>query len=178
MAKKKRAKVNICDKVDATSERIKKAGSYTRIGKDGIRRINDWPIDILYAKSLLSPDPKINQEMYNSAYRLNKTWHVSGLSGYSSVCITGVNGGSADKSWMTPKSEIALNARQELRIAINLVGKRTWNFIEDICINQLSVEESGLLRSNYKSRERAIAVAMDRLREGLDILSREWGHVR
>lgn len=178
MAKRARQKRIVEENLDATSERIKKAGNDTYLSKDGVRYVRDWPLSTLHSKGLLSKNKEMNDAMYIASDKLYRIWYLSGLSGYPSISLNGISGGDSDKSWGMPRSESSMMARKELRNAIDLLGKRTWLYVEDICISQISVEKSGMSRSTYRSRDKAIAVAMDRLREGLEIIAREWGYVR
>lgn len=145
------------------------------IGYDGLIRLTQAPLDRLAARSQLDPDSaERNHQLFRAGDKLRDHHHLAGLSGFAANDLLGSSGGGHPSS-RTPVTETMEKHRRSLRAAEAAMDKGAWKAVQAIVIEEQTPTEAGRA-FGYGKEHAASAVALDRLRRGLEQLAALWGY--
>jgi hypothetical protein len=111
-----------------------------------------------------------NSRRLAAGERYARDWQFALMSPVKAINLSGWTGGSGDGSSATAMTCDALFHAAEYRRASQALGPYFASAVDPIVLNEDAVEEVGRRVSGYGDRGKAIAVVMDRLRGGLDLL--------
>ena len=133
-----------------------------------LQKSRESPINLAHAKG------QITRSQYAAAQKFYTHWFKGGLcENYGNIDLTRVFGSSADFSGMA-KSELQAFHRDCYRRAIELLkAQKSFILQRVICVEIQLVEIGAAL--GFRHREWGRNKALSILRDGLDILCREWG---
>ena len=177
MSKRKpaaRSRAAAAGRLDATPERLARAadaGQSAAIGADRLRRIGD-PFDVLRAHRALAPqDARLNDQRWLAGEALRRLHQRASLDSLRAVAPERIGGGGFGPRSGLPASEIALHARDRLRVAERLAGPAAWPILRRIVIEGGGVRDCRAGVAEVTTAWRADAIVMDRLRVALDALA-------
>lgn len=163
---------------EPTPERYARAGGDIRKGADGVRRVEEDPLDRLYTRKCLDrADDHRNHVLYLAGKRYYEHWYSSGLAGPGSVDLLQCGGGSdhvMPPSAM-PRSESAAHHRGQFRQAHSELGMYFTRVVDPIILECRDPASVGSLVSGQADLNRGRVVAIDRLSEALARLAKMWG---
>jgi hypothetical protein len=161
------------ERLDATPERLARAaesGQISERGADRLRRMLD-PFDVMRATRALAPhDPKLNDIRWligEALRRLHQRAQFDALRAMAPEAIG--SKGFGPRSGL-PASEIALHARDKLRLAAELAGEAAWPIVARIVIEGARLSDCRVYVAEIVTPWRADAIVADRLRVALDRL--------
>jgi hypothetical protein len=148
------------------------------IGADGVFRLTEAPLDRLSARGRLDEkNPDRNERLFEAGHKLRRHWYHGGLSGIGSVDLNRTGGGgTGSPAWLTPTSESAVDHRGQYRRARESMDAGAWQIVLDVVCGEITLAGAGRL-AGYRNEDAANAVALDRLRRGLEALAQLWGHL-
>lgn len=159
-----------------TPERLAKATGGFRKGADGVTRLEDWPLSRLFARQHLSDDGKMNLALFEAGERLQSLHAVAGLHGIKASDFNSSGGGAPGARGM-PFSHSVAQARDEFQRVCDAIGPFFLPVVLAICVEGRKPEAIGRIVSGYADTKQARAVALDRLKGGLDSAARLFGYV-
>ena len=160
-----------------TAERIAQAGSDFTVSRDGHIRVTDAPLERMFARRQLSSDERIAEARYEAGRRWRNDWHMSGLSGPGAINYAATVRGEGNSPWGMPVSVRAAEARQQFRKAFRALGA-TARVVGAIVLDETDTVDVGRYVTQRRDRTRAIAAAMEQLRDGLHHLAVHYGYLR
>lgn len=145
-------------------------------GADGVMRVSQTALERLAAqKRLHEADRDLNQKLFEAGDRLRHHHYLAGLDGGpGSIDLNRSGGGNGHPSWLIPGSESAAYHRQSFRRARESMEPGHWQVVFAICCGDATLESTGR-DAGFQNRGAAAAVAIDRLRRGLELLALAWG---
>jgi hypothetical protein len=151
-------------------------GTRSPVGADGVVRVSQSPLDRLEALHRLAPgDSDRNTKLHDAGDRLRQHWYLAGLDGGpGSIDLNRAGGGNGHPAWLTPSSESAAYHRQRFRAARDGMEAGHWQIVFGICCGEATLEAAGR-DAGFGNAHAANAVALDRLRRGLELLALAWG---
>jgi len=163
--------------------RVGTRAAHVREGDGGPlgKRISRLPvIEVLKAHQRWDREDKArNDALAKAADVLATHWHLAGLTANPKTPnIMGVGAGTGDPAYMMPTQEAAVRHRDTIRMAREMIGPRCWPCVEAVVCEDRDLEDAGRMLAGYQSRAQAIAVALERVIHGVEIIAVEWGHVR
>ena len=167
------------DRLDATPQRLARAadaGQKSERGADKLRRLVD-PFDVMRSTRALAPhDPRLNDLRWLIGEALRRLHRRADLDALHAAPLDRVGGAAAPgpRSGL-PASEIALHARDKLRLAAALAGPAAWPVLTRVVVEGGSLRDCRGLVPEIVTPWRADAVLADRLRVGLDRLGEVVG---
>lgn len=155
-----------------TVEREAKAGQFVRRDAMGRCHVEDSPLDRLAARHVLARDPCANRMLHAAGQRYFEHWYLSGmlLLGAQDVSRPYASGAGGSSCGM-PASERAAYHRQQYRAAVQALGAWFLAAVDPIVLAEQDPASVGARISGYSHHGLAVAVALDRLRGGLDLLA-------
>ncbi len=155
-----------------TPEREGKAGAFVRRDTLGRCHVEDAPLDRLAARHVLARDPVLNRMLHAAGQRYFEHWYLSGMMalGAQDVSRPYACGGTSAACGM-PTSERAAYHRQQYRGAVQALGAWFSAAVDPIVLAEQDLASVGSKISGYRKPKVAVAVALDRLRGGLDLLA-------
>ncbi|TDR94185.1 DUF6456 domain-containing protein [Enterovirga rhinocerotis] len=145
------------------------------VGADGIVRVTQSSLDRLAVQGRLDPDVYRNAKLFETGDQLRQHWYLAGLdAGPGSIDLERSGGGSGHPAWMTPSTESAAYHRHRFRAARDGMERGHWQILFGICCGEATLEAAGR-EAGFANRGAAAAVAIDRLRRGLELLAIAWG---
>lgn len=159
-----------------TPERLAKATGGFRKGADGVTRLEDWPLSRLFARQHLSDDGKMNLALFEAGERLASLHAVAGLHGIKASDFNSSGGGAPGARGM-PFSHSVAQARDEFQRVCDAIGPFFLPVVLAICVEGRKPEVIGRVVSGYADTKQARAVALDRLKGGLDSAARLFGYI-
>lgn len=165
----------LIDERGPTGERIRKSASEFFTDDNGANHTRENPADIALAKG------QISKRQHTAAHKLYVHWFRGGLqANYGSVDMHGIFGGKGYEAAGMAKTEAQAFHRQRFRKAIESLisaGQNTdkyrWPLVH-FCCYENGLEQIGRAMG-WNNRPQALAVAIERVRAGLDILCDDWG---
>lgn len=152
-------------------------GERKPVGADGIVRITDAPLDRLAARQRLDEgDAYRNGKLHEAGDRLRQHWYRAGLDGSlgSADLNRAGGGGNGHPAWLTPNQESTAYHRERFRRARDGMEAGHWEVAFGICCDEDTLEGAGRT-AGFGNAHAANAVALDRLRRGLEFLAIVWG---
>lgn len=161
------------DSIPPTPEHLAQPDRPVR-GQDGGYRVID-ALERLFTRGLLDSSGAMNEAMYLSALWLRETFRRAGFDiSLSSGDLDRIVTGRSDFSDRLYCSDRRIDAQNEFADAVRVLGwydlhpfRGAGRIVVGVCCYGYTIAECGKLYLNIISQERAEAVAMDRLREGL-----------
>jgi hypothetical protein len=145
------------------------------VGADKVVRINQAPLDRLEARRQLDPaDAERNRKLHESGDRLRQHWYRAGLSGIGSIDLNRSGGGGGSPAWLTPTSEDMAYHRHRFRKARDGMDADHWAAVSRVCCDEQDLAAVGR-QAGFGNDAAASAVALDRLRRGLEHLAVLFG---
>lgn len=163
---------------DATPERLLKAGDGHDLAEGvKIRRVADAPLDRLLRRGELAPDDEeTNRKLFEAAETYRLDWYMAGLSGVGALDPSRPSGdGTGEPSWSMPCNETAAHHRWRFRKARDALDAFLRVAVDGIVLEERGLDDVGRAISGRADRKQAVAVALDRLREGLRKLAKHYG---
>jgi hypothetical protein len=175
MARKRKTKTaaKIAGLNDPTPERLLKAGKSSRKDAAEVVHFEDTLLERLAARGALEKDAHRNRVLLVAGQRYFEHWYLSGMSPIGAQDLTRLRGGDGASGGM-PTSELQAHHRRAYREAVRELGPYFSAVVDPIVLNEQTVESVGLRISGYRDRNKAIAVALDRLKEGLTRLAEHF----
>ena len=133
------------------------------------------PLDALYARRALDPDPRCNPTLFEAGQRYLRRWHGSTLCGWRAAPTLLRHPGSSpwpSRPWR-PLPAIAANAVSRERLGTYLA-----RLVDAIVTEERTPLEVGRGATRYTEKTTATAFAMEALRAGLTTLADDWGMLR
>lgn len=158
----------LVDDRGATPERHTKAGGGTFRDDLGRQHMRDSPINVALSRGM------INGRQYTAAQKYYNHYYRAGLiENFGSADMNRVFGGEGSSGGMA-RTEAQAFHRQQYRKAVDKIGiVGSWTLERIICREQ-SFEDTGR-EMGWNNRPQAVACAVQRSRDALDILCGEWG---
>lgn len=145
------------------------------VGDDKVIRINQAPLDRLAARVQLDPaDVYRNAKLAEAGDRLRQHWYRGGLSGIGSIDWNRSGGGGGDPAWLIPTSEDMAYHRHRFRRARDGMDRDHWDAVYKLACGEEDLLSVGRA-AGFGNHAGASAVALDRLRRGLDHLAILFG---
>ena len=145
------------------------------VGADGICRVSQSPLDRLAVLGRLAEDADRSAKLFEAGDRLRQHWYLAGLDGGpGSIDLMRSGGGAGHPAWLTPSSESAAYHRARFRAARDGMEAGHWHVVYGICCGEATLEAAGR-EAGFGNAAAAAAVALDRLRRGLELLAEAWG---
>lgn len=162
---------------EPTPERYARAGGDIRKGADGVRRVEEDPLDRLYTRGCLDrADKARNHVLYLAGQRYHRHWFMSGLSGVASIdLLQAGSGGASMPASSMPRSEAAAVHRSEFRLAQGALGEHFSEVVDKIVLERRDAAEISFELTRHRNVDRGRAVVIDRLSGGLAVLAKLWG---
>ncbi|HLW92486.1 MAG TPA: hypothetical protein VKS78_14465 [Roseiarcus sp.] len=166
------------ERLDATPERIQRAlesGQATVCETGRPRRIDD-PFDVMRVHRALAPhDRRLNDLRWLIGEALRRLHHRAALDSLRAIAPDRIGAGAGGPRSGLPLSEVALNARDKLRVAETLAGAAAWPVLRRIVIEGAMLRDCRAMIAEVTTPWRADAILADRLRCGLDALGPHLG---
>ena len=143
-------------------------------------RLRPSVVDEMQSRNLFDRHDAIrNSALAECARTLAKHWHAAGLAERpTTVDLLATGAGTGDKAYMTPTSEHAARARDEIRMAMGMIGPRCWPCVHAVVCEDRPLEIVGAEQSAYTNGPKARIVAIERVVAGIEIIAAEWGYTR
>jgi hypothetical protein len=159
-------------------QRAREAGQAATRDAARLRRILD-PFDTMRANRLLAPhDPRLNDIRWLIGEALRRAHDRARLDALRAVAPDRLSGQGFGSRPGLPQSEIALHARDKLRVAQERVGPAGWPILMRIVIEGAPLRDCRGLVPEIETAWRAVAILADRLRVGLDAIGGLMGVTR
>jgi hypothetical protein len=160
-------------------ERLLRAGDHARLGlgDGGARRchVEDSPLDRLAARKVLAKDPAANRILHEAGKRYYEHWYLSGMAPLRAIDLSREGIGGAGGSCGMPATEAMAHHRAKYRGAVRVLGPWFSAVVDPIVLAEEDPQIVGMRVSGYRSDKQALAVAIDRLRGGLEALAVHFG---
>jgi hypothetical protein len=167
--------VEILQKPSGRRVAVLAPGAKSPVDTEGRVRASQSPLDRLAVLGRLDTDRDRNAKLYDAGDRLRLHWYLGGLgAGPGSIDLNRTGGGSGHPAWLTPSTESAAYHRDRFRRARDGMEAGHWQVLFGICCGEDTAEDAGR-QAGFGSRDAAAAVALDRLRRGLELLAIAWG---
>lgn len=157
----------------ATPERLAKAANDNVKLPGNLTRLTDWPFHRMYSRGQLDPDNGVNEDLYAAGFRYYTDWYHSGMSSYSSPDMSRPIVDQSHQS-REPIGEQQLIRRRLYREARAVLGDRFREVVEPIVLEDKTAGEIAFSVTRHKSEKQAVAVTMERLNNGLRVLSSHY----
>lgn len=125
-------------------------------------------------RGVLAKRPELNRVLFEAGEKYLSHWTLGYRIGVAAQDINR-EGRAGFTSGGMALAENATHHAEQYRRASQALGPYLSAAVDAIVLNEEPVESVGRRISGYKDRNKAIAVAMDRLREGLSQLATLWG---
>jgi len=160
---------------DIASRKLK-AVSGPEVGRDGVVRLKQSPIDWLTSRGKLDPDPLRNRILHDVGRKYYGHWYEAGLSGIGAMDYGRTSRGSGDPAHQMPTSAHAAHHRQCYRDARASIDMAWMAKVADavVCEEQPPAEV-GRIFGEYASAETRSAITLTILRAALTTLGGHWG---
>lgn len=170
-----RAGVSVSMSLNGRQLQVSGPEAIRAIGADGVFRLSEAPLDRLASRRRLDEsDARRNAILYEAGQRLRRHHYVGGLSGIAANDLE--RSGSGKRQAAVPFSQAQAEARDALRAARDALSWHDWTAVYGIVCEERSLEAVGQ-QLGYRHTHAANAVALDRLRRGLEGLAEFWGTV-
>lgn len=179
MARRRKITLPRVSFLDATPERLRHANDNHRMADNGVRVIEDDPLDRMYKRGQLDANPDYNETLYAAGRRYYTDWCEGGMVGVGAMNYEKpiVSGGS--NSFGVPLSERMAIRRQAYAKARAAVPKRLIGILEAVVLDGRTLSDAGIANTKHKSQTTAGAVAGERLQMALEALAYHYGlHAR
>lgn len=181
----KLAGVTIMQKPGGARVAVFGPGSKKPVGEDGVVRIAAEALDRLFTQRRLgvrqvpgasgAVDDELNGQLYIAGDMLRQHWYRAGLGdAIGSVDLNRTGGGTGHPAWLIPSSEDVAYHRAKFRAARDGMKPAFWAVVFAICCGDATLERAGR-DVGIGNLNGATAVALDRLRMGLEALAIQWG---
>ena len=163
---------------DATPERLaraKEAGQGVAREVDRRRRILD-PFDVMRANRILAPhDPRLNDVRWLIGEALRRLHRRADMDMLRSLSLERISGSAPGPRSGLPATDLALHARDKMRLAEEKTGAAAWPILIRIVIEGATVADCRRMVPEVTTPWRADAIVVDRLRVALDALGNLLG---
>ncbi|SOR29820.1 conserved protein of unknown function [Methylorubrum extorquens] len=147
-------------------------GKASPFGIDGVMRLASAPLDRLHSRGRLDDDGERNSQLHEAGDKLRNHYYLGGLSGFAANDLNSTGGGHP--SSRVPISETMESNRRALRLAKAAMHPGDWQVVSDVVCLEKDLKNAGY-HAGCTNDDAATAVALDRLRRGLDALAHLWG---
>lgn len=171
-----------------TFERAQKANGSMRTGQDGVKRIEDAPLEKLFARRLLDEkDRMVNYKLREAGVRYYRDWYEGEMSSLKAIdTAIKVDGGGIAGGMGLPSTAKAYKHRNDWRRAAQAIinvfssidkrlGPRVLQIVDAVVLREDPLLVAGREHSGYSSTQPATAITLDRLRLGLRALAVHYG---
>lgn len=171
----------------ATPERIVMAGDdlsaepidVRASANDARQRVNTDPLERLYRRGLLHPDPEMNEVLFMAANEYRAIWWGSGLGrSVGGINTSGVFSPATERNPGMAGSERQAHFRAKWRRAREEMGFHFHQAVDAIVLEGEEPDKVGLVISFRRDHKQARAIAMDRLAGGLRVLAHHFGFAK
>lgn len=148
-------------------------------GKDAPPRRRQSVIDLMEARGSWSNNPDRNRILAECARLIARIWYDSGLAELpKSPNLLGTGAGTGDPRYLIPSTEKAIDARDEVREIRDLVGIRNWPCLVAVVCEDRPLADAGRVHCGRSQESGAVAVAMDRVIHGVEMVAVHWHMIR
>lgn len=148
-------------------------------GKEAPPRRRPSAIDWMESRGSWSSDPDRNRALAECARRIAALWYDAGLAELpKSPNLLSTGAGTGDPRYLIPSTEKAIGARDEVREIRDLVGIRNWPCLVAVVCEDRSLADAGRAHCGRTNESGAIAVAMDRVIHGVEVVAVAWRMIR
>lgn len=146
-----------------------------QIGKDGVVRLSQAPLQWLASRGLLDNNPERNRILKEAGERYYRHWFEGGLRGIGAINYDRVGGGASDPAHMMPVSEYAAQHRAEYRAARERMGGWLAKVADAVICEEERLADAGSAFGDYASSSTRAAIAGTMLKAALTTLAEHFG---